>query len=76
MAKKCEITGAKAMYGNRVSHANNKTRRRQDVNLQEKRVWDADKGAFVRIRATTRAFRTLDKHGGLASWRRKAAKKA
>lgn len=76
MAKKCEITGAKAMYGNRVSHANNKTRRRQDVNLQEKRVWDADKGCFVRIRATTRGFRTLDKNGGLAAYRRKVAKKS
>ena len=35
MSRVCEVTGKKVMYGNNVSHANNKTRRRFDVNLQK-----------------------------------------
>ena len=39
MSRVCEVTGKKVMYGNNVSHANNKTRRRFDVNLQKKTFW-------------------------------------
>ncbi|MBN2780761.1 MAG: 50S ribosomal protein L28 [Candidatus Marinimicrobia bacterium] len=38
MAKVCEICGKKPVYGNNVSHANNKTRRRWEPNLQRVRV--------------------------------------
>ena len=36
MSRVCEVTGKKVMYGNNVSHAHNKTRRRFDINLQKK----------------------------------------
>ena len=39
MSRVCEVTGKKVMYGNNVSHANNKTRRRFDINLQKKTFW-------------------------------------
>lgn len=35
MAKVCEVCGKKPAFGNRVSHANNKTRRRWEPNLQK-----------------------------------------
>lgn len=38
MAKVCEICGKKPMYGNNVSHANNRTRRRFEPNLQRVRA--------------------------------------
>ncbi len=38
MAKKCEICGKGPVYGNNVSHANNKTRRRWNPNLQRVHV--------------------------------------
>jgi large subunit ribosomal protein L28 len=38
MAKVCEICGKKPLYGNKVSHANNRTRRRWEPNLQRVRV--------------------------------------
>ncbi len=38
MAKVCEICGKKPMYGNNVSHANNRTRRRFEPNLQKVRA--------------------------------------
>jgi len=38
MAKVCEICGKKPMSGNNVSHANNKTKRRFNPNLQNVRA--------------------------------------
>ena len=38
MAKMCEICGKKPMYGNNVSHANNRTKRRFEPNLQSVRA--------------------------------------
>lgn len=63
MSKKCQITGKTVQYGNNVSHANNKTRRRFLPNLQKKRIWVAEEGRFVTMRISTSALRTLDKKG-------------
>ncbi len=38
MAKVCEVCGKKPMFGHNVSHANNKTLRRFNPNLQRIRV--------------------------------------
>jgi len=38
MSKKCEICGKGPLYGNNVSHANNKTKRRWLPNLQKIRA--------------------------------------
>ena len=35
MSRVCDVTGKKPMFGNNVSHANNKSRRRFNVNLQK-----------------------------------------
>ena len=61
MAKVCALTGRRPQSGNRVSHANNKTRRRFKPNLISKRVWDPAKKRWVKMRITTRALKTLDK---------------
>jgi large subunit ribosomal protein L28 len=63
MSKKCELTGKTVMYGNNVSHANNKTRRRFLPNLQKKRIWVAEENRYVTLRISTRALRTIDKKG-------------
>ena len=47
MSKKCELTGTTVMYGNNVSHAHNKTRRRFLPNLQKKRIWIAEEKRFI-----------------------------
>ena len=38
MSKVCEVCGKKPGYGNNVSHAHNKTRRRFEPNLQNVRA--------------------------------------
>ena len=51
------------MFGNNVSHAHNKTRRRFDVNLQKKRFWLPDEKRFVTLKVSTRGMRIIDKKG-------------
>ncbi|MBY0372676.1 MAG: 50S ribosomal protein L28 [Bryobacteraceae bacterium] len=70
MAKVCPVTNKKPMSGNRVSHANNKTKRRFEPNLQEKRIWWPGEGKFVRLRLSTKALRTIDKLGADAVFSR------
>jgi large subunit ribosomal protein L28 len=38
MAKMCKVCGKKPLYGNNVSHANNRTKRRFEPNLQRVRA--------------------------------------
>lgn len=63
MSKRCQLTGTTILYGNHVSHANNRTRRRFLPNLQYKRVWDDEQRRFVRLRLTARAIKTVTKKG-------------
>ena len=63
MARKCKLTGKGPMSGNNVSHAHNKTRRRQLPNLQWKRIYIPELDRTVRVRLSTRALRTIDKKG-------------
>ena len=63
MSKVCEITGKKPMFGNNVSHAHNKSRRRFNINLQKKKFWLPDEKRYVTLRISTRGMRIIDKKG-------------
>ena len=63
MAKYCPVTGKKPISGNRVSHANNKTRRRFLPNMQEKKLWSPKLGRFVRLRISTSGLKNINKLG-------------
>ena len=63
MARKCEVTGKGPMVGNNVSHANNKTKRRFEVNLQYRRFWVESENRWVRLRVSNAALRLIDKVG-------------
>jgi large subunit ribosomal protein L28 len=63
MARVCQVTGKGPMTGNRVSHANNKTKRRFMPNLQYRRLWIESEKRWVRLRLTNAALRTIDKLG-------------
>ncbi len=59
----CDITGKKAYVANNVSHAQNRTKKRQQPNLQEKRIWVPEAGKFAKLTLSTRAIRTINKIG-------------
>src|SRR5262249_19856402 len=63
MSRVCEITGKKPAVGNRVSHANNKKRRRFLPNLHTQRFWLETEKRWVTLRLTTSGMRTLEKKG-------------
>ena len=63
MSRVCDVTGRKPMYGNNVSHAHNKSRRRFDINLQKKRFWLPDEKRWVTLRVSTQGLRLIDKIG-------------
>ena len=63
MSRVCDVTGRKPMFGNNVSHANNKTRRRFNLNLQKKRFWLADETRWVSLTVSTQGLRLIDKIG-------------
>jgi len=46
-----------------VSKANNKVKRRFDVNLQKKRYYLPEQGKWITLRVSTRTMRTIDKNG-------------
>ena len=63
MARKCEVTGKAPVVGNKVSHANNRTRRRFLPNLQYRRFWVESENRWVRLRVSSAALRLMDKNG-------------
>lgn len=63
MAKQCQVTGKRTLFGHNVSHANNKTKRRFQPNLHERRFWVPSENRWVKLRVSTHALRTIDKNG-------------
>lgn len=66
MARRCQLTGKGPLTGNRVSHSNRRTKRRQLPNLQKKRIYIPELDRWVRVRLSTRALRTVTKKGLIA----------
>ena len=60
---RCEITGKRTRFGNNVSHANNKTKRRWKPNLQSKRYFLDDENRWIRLRVSAKGMKTIDKRG-------------
>jgi len=63
MSRVCEVTGKKPMFGNNVSHAKNKTKRRFNINLQRKKFWLPDENRYVTLRISTSGMKIIDKKG-------------
>jgi large subunit ribosomal protein L28 len=63
MSQVCQVTGKRPLYGNNVSHAQNKTRRRFSPNLHYHRFWVESERRFVRLRVSSKGMRIIDKKG-------------
>jgi large subunit ribosomal protein L28 len=66
MARKCYISGKGPLVGNNVSHANNKTKRRQLPNLRSVKITLAD-GTVKRVRIAASELRTMKKKAAQAA---------
>ncbi|GCE65413.1 50S ribosomal protein L28 [cyanobiont of Ornithocercus magnificus] len=63
MSRVCQLTGARANNGMAVSHSHIRTKKLQQVNLQERRLWWAEENRWIKVRLTTRALRTIQRKG-------------
>jgi large subunit ribosomal protein L28 len=63
MSRKCELTGKKANNAFAISHSHRRTKKLQEVNLQEKRIWWSQGNRWVRLRLSTKAIKTLEQKG-------------
>lgn len=73
MARTCDLTGKRRLVANKVSHANNKTKSKKQVNLHTKKVFDPATGSVVRLKLSAAAIRTLDKVGSITKYVKKNA---
>ncbi|WP_298370121.1 50S ribosomal protein L28 [uncultured Lutibacter sp.] len=63
MSRVCELTGKKAMVGNNVSHALNRTKRKFDANLIKKRFYIPEEDKWITLKVSTSALKNINKKG-------------
>ena len=73
MSRKCELTGKSPLKGHRVSHANNKVKRKFLPNIKKVTFQSNKLKRKIKLNVTISALRSVDKKGGLDSFL-KAAK--
>ncbi|KAH8107808.1 hypothetical protein BXZ70DRAFT_13224 [Cristinia sonorae] len=60
--------GKTKQYGNNVPFSKHKTRRSWLPNVQSKRLFSDTLDQFVKVKLTTRALKTIKKHGGIDNY--------
>jgi len=65
MSRKCELTGKSPLKGHKVSHANNKVKRKFFPNLKKVTFNSDILKKYIRLRVSNSALRTVDYKGGL-----------
>ena len=65
MSQKCELTGKSPLKGHRVSHANNKMKRKFFPNLKKVTFKSDILERKIRLNVSNSALRTIDYKGGI-----------
>ncbi len=68
MARRCDLTNKNVQFGNNVSHAQNKSRRRFNVNLHNVTLTSAALKQGVKLKIAVSTLRTVDHNGGLDNY--------
>ena len=63
MSRKCMITGKGPLRGYHVSHAHNKTKRKQLPNLKKRRFFLPEQNKWVELKISVKGIKILDKVG-------------
>ncbi|WP_397446066.1 50S ribosomal protein L28 [Polaribacter sp. R77954] len=63
MSRVCELTGKKAMVGNNVSKALNRTKRIFDANLMTKRFYIPEEDKWITLKVSASALKNINKKG-------------
>ena len=65
MSRKCELTGKSPLKGHKVSHANNKTKRKFLPNLKKVTFVSNILKKNIKLNVTNSALRSVDKKGSI-----------
>ena len=63
MSKICQISGKKVQFGNNVSKAINKTKRRFKANIVSKRFYIPEEDKWISLKVSTSVLKTINKKG-------------
>ena len=63
MSRVCDITGKRVMFGNNVSHAMNKTKRRFDINMIKKRFYIPEEDKWITLKIKASVLKTINRKG-------------
>ena len=72
MTRICELTGKKPLKGHRVSHANNKTKRRFLPSIKKISFKSDTLKKNINLNVSNSALRTVDYKGGIDKFLKKA----
>jgi len=67
MTKKCELTGKRPLKGHKVSHANNKVKRRFLPGIKKVNFKSDILNKSLRLNVSNSAMRSIDKKGSFSS---------
>ncbi len=70
MSRRCELTGKSPLKGHKVSHANNKVKRKFFPNLKKVTFVSNKLKKTIKLNVTNSALRSVDKKGGIDSFLR------
>ena len=63
MSQVCQVTGKRPVAGNRISHANNKTKRVFKPNIHVKRFWLPSENRWIKLRVSAKGMKIINKKG-------------
>ncbi|WGS82922.1 MAG: 50S ribosomal protein L28 [Candidatus Karelsulcia muelleri] len=63
MSKYCEITCRKPIMGKKISHANNKIKRKFYLNLSKKRFFLTKKNKWITLKVSSAGIKIINKIG-------------
>ena len=75
MSKKCELTGKIPLKGHKVSHANNKTKRKFFPNLKKVKFKSEILNKSLRLTVSNAGVRSVDKKGSFDEFIKSAKKR-
>ena len=75
MTKKCELTGKNPLKGHKVSHANNKTKRRFLPNLKKVNFKSDILNRKMKLTVSNAGVRSVDKKGSFDQFLKSSKKK-
>ena len=75
MSKKCELTGKIPLKGHKVSHANNKTKRKFLPNLKKVKFKSEILNKSLRLTVSNAGVRSVDKKGSFDQFIKSAKKR-